>query len=212
MPHTRILLADDHPLFRRGVSALLAREPDLEVVGETASGAETLEAVERLRPDLVLLDLTLPAPNGLETAALLRESEYAPAVLFLSGMDDAASVRRALQAGARGFVSKTIDPALLVECVRATHRGERVFAGLQDTDFLNPQPPTENPLDRLSPREFQVLERLATGERNQAIASALGISTNTVKVHLRHILAKLEVENRVQAAALFMRSAHTEPA
>jgi DNA-binding NarL/FixJ family response regulator len=205
----RIVLADDHPMFREGLRFTLSREPDLDVVGEAADGVEAVRLTEELAPDLVVMDIAMPRLDGLTATRRLRERGGLPRVLVLTMSEDDESVFAALRAGAGGYLVKGADPEQVVSAVRAVAQGHAVFgshlAGRMLRFFSAAAPP--DPLPELSPREHEVLTLLADGMTNQQIGRALFISPVTVRNHVSSILSKLQVANR-QQAMLRARAAH----
>jgi DNA-binding NarL/FixJ family response regulator len=206
----RVLLADDHRLMREGTAALLASDDRLEVVGLASDGREALALAERRSPDVVLLDLNMPVLGGLEACAALREREPAPEVLMLTVSDEEPDLYAALRVGASGYLLKDMAPAELIEAVLAVARGEpriapemasRMLAELAGAADAAPR----DPLDALSEREREVLGLMADGLRNREIAERLVISEATVKTHVRHVLEKLRLRNRAEAAAFAAR-------
>ena len=197
----RIVLADDHPMFREGLRFTLSREPDLEVVGEAADGVEALRLTEELDPDLVVMDIAMPRLDGLSATRRLVERGMRARVLVLTMSEDDESVFAALRAGAAGYLVKGADPEEVVGAVRAVALGHAVFgsqlAARMLSFFSAAAPP--DPLPELSPREREVLTLLAEGMTNQQIGRALFISPITVRNHVSSILSKLQVSNRQQA-------------
>lgn len=197
-----VLLADDHPMFREGVRFTLAREPDLEVVGEAATGTEVLRLAGELDPDVVVMDLAMPEMGGLVATRRLAERGARARVLVLTMSEDDESVFAALRAGAGGYLVKGADPDQVVSAVRAVARGHAVFgphlAARMLTFFTAPTPEPGLP-DGLSAREREVLTLLAQGLSNAEIGRALFISPITVRNHVSNIFAKLQVTNRRQA-------------
>ncbi|MBB6096867.1 DNA-binding NarL/FixJ family response regulator [Deinobacterium chartae] len=195
----RLVLVDDHPIVREGLKAYLSLQSDLEVVGEAGSLEEAVRVVAASAPDVVLLDLRLPDGSGLDLLEHLPQP--GPRVLVLTSFLEAEEVREAMRRGASGFLVKHEAPAALVSSIRAALRGELP---------LDPQAvrvlarPHDDPLTALTARERQVLSLLGRGLSNKAIALELGVAEKTVKVHVGHLLAKLGVRHRVQAA-LFAR-------
>jgi DNA-binding NarL/FixJ family response regulator len=191
----RLLIADDHPIVRDGLRAALSGEPDLEIVGEAADGEQAVRLAADLRPDIVLMDLRMPGMDGVAAIRLL--SGTGPRVLVLTTFD--TDVLPALEAGASGYLLKDAPPEELVRAVRATHRGETVLApavaGRLAGDLRRPA------RGRLSPRELQVLRLVAGGATNKEAAADLFISEASVKTHLLHIYAKLDVRDRASAVA-----------
>jgi two-component system, NarL family, response regulator len=196
----RILVVDDHPLLREGMAAVLAAQPDLQLVGEAADGLQALQAYRTLRPDLVLLDLQLPGLGGIEViVALRKEFPQARIVVVTAARGDVQAVR-ALEAGASGYLLKSGLRRELVDTVRAVHQGRRqvqaeVAAGIAE-HLLG---------DSLSAREIQVLQRVAAGNSNKAVAALLSIAEETVKAHMKNILCKLGARDRTHAVAIAVK-------
>jgi DNA-binding NarL/FixJ family response regulator len=197
----RVLLADDHPMFREGLRFTLSREPDLTVVGEAGTGAEALRQAEELDPDVVVMDLAMPDLGGLAAPRRLTERGLRARVLVLTMSEDDENVFAALCAGAAGYLVKGADAEQVVSAVRAVAQGHAVFgpqlAVRMLTFFTVPQARETPP--GLSPREAEVLGLLADGLTNQEIGRALYISPITVRNHVSSIFAKLQVTNRRQA-------------
>jgi DNA-binding NarL/FixJ family response regulator len=205
----RVLLADDHRLMREGTAALLGADDGIEVVGLARDGREALALAERRRPDVVLLDLNMPEVDGLEACARLREMPSPPEVLMLTVSEEEPDLYAALRVGAAGYLTKDMPPAELIEAVLAVARGEPriapAMASRMLADLGRGEAPPEDPLARLSDREREVLALLAEGLRNREIADRLVISEPTVKTHVRHVLEKLRIRNRAEAAAFAAR-------
>lgn len=221
-----LFLIDDHTLMRRGLIALLSQHVDLSVVGDAADAGEALRRVPMLKPDVILLDNHLPGVSGIDAIAGLREMSAHSRILMLTVSEDGEDLAAALRSGAQGYLLKTIEGDLLADAIRRAMRGESVVspemltklvAALrsQDADERHaptpPPPPaqpapasaaaeTESASSRLSPREEEVLREIACGLSNKEIARNLGIAETTVKIHVQHILRKLGVSSRVQAA------------
>jgi two-component system nitrate/nitrite response regulator NarL len=204
----RLLVVDDHTLFRRGLVALLATEADLVVAGEAADAGEAARRARELQPDVILLDNHLPGVTGIAALAGLKEAAPTARVLMLTVSEDESDLSAALRAGAQGYVLKTIDGDMLAQAVRRTMRGESVVSPEMTGKLVQAlrsmhggEPPgSADPLDALSPREREILEHIARGASNKAIARALDIAETTVKIHVQHILRKLGLASRVQAA------------
>ena len=198
----RIVVIDDHTLFRRGLTALLARVPDFEVVGEAADGIAGVRTVLACRPDVVLLDLHMPGISGIEAMqAVLREAPGTHIVL-LTVSEDAEDLMAALRSGALGYLLKNIDSDFLVASVRRAAEGESVMSPEMNLKLLRElrtggTPPVETVL---SPREREIVVQLARGASNKEIARDFGVAESTVKIHVQHILRKLGLSSRVQAA------------
>jgi DNA-binding NarL/FixJ family response regulator len=201
-----VLVADDHPVVRQGVSVLLSVHEDMSVVGEAANGTDTLEMAARLRPDVLLLDLKLPGVDGFGVLGQLPERSPATRALVLTSVIDPAQVTLALRAGAAGFLYKDVDPDALVRAIRSVHDGHTVLAH-EAAALLAVRPGGQDGrgLDSLTGREREVLSLLAGGRSNREIARTLGVSEKTIKTHVSAILAKLGVADRTQAAVLAVR-------
>jgi DNA-binding NarL/FixJ family response regulator len=197
----RVVLADDHHMFREGLRFTLSREPDVEVVAEAATGVDAVRLVGELDPDVVVMDLAMPELGGLAATRRLTELGARTRVLVLTMSEDDDSVFAALRAGAGGYLVKGADPDQVISAVRAVARGHAVFgphlAVRMLTFFADPRGPAELP--GLSPREREVLGLLADGMSNADIGRALFISPITVRNHVSSIFAKLQVTNRHQA-------------
>jgi DNA-binding NarL/FixJ family response regulator len=205
----RVLIADDQALVRAGFHAILETQPDMEVVGEAADGAEAVELARALGPDVVLMDVRMPALDGIEaTQRLLRESEP-PKVLMLTTFDLDEYLYEAMRAGASGFLLKDVPRDQLINAVRTVVRGDALLAPalvrrLVDDFVRRPPPGSRVPphLEALSQREREVLKLIARGLSNLEIADRLFLSEATVRTHVGHILAKLGLRDRVQAVVL----------
>lgn len=194
----RILLVDDHAMVRRGLASLLGTFDDLEVVGEAADGAAALAQCERLRPDVVVMDLVLPGIDGVEATRLLRRLCPAPQVVVLSGFQDEGWVQGALAAGAIGYLLKGADADQLVGAIRRAAEGHATLAP-EAAEALIQLAVHAAPADALSEREHEVLALLAQGLSNPEIARRLFVSRSTVKFHVSSILAKLGSASRTEA-------------
>ncbi len=208
----RILLIDDHTLFRSGVKALLQRQPDFEVVGEASDGLEGVKLVEQVEADVVLLDVDMPSMNGHEALAQIRETHPNLAVLMLTVSEDCETLGECLKLGARGYLLKKIDQDFLLRSIRAAYAGDSVISPQMMTKFVNrfadpegtkqARPASAQGQDPsvLTRRERQTLAWLARGVSNKEIARALNLAESTVKVHVQSVLRKLNLSSRVQAA------------
>lgn len=211
-PAITLFLIDDHTLLRRGMVALLSQQPDLRVVGEAGDAAEALRLLPTLRPDVILLDNHLPGVRGVDAIAGLREASQGSRVVMLTVSEDGQDLAAALRNGAQGYLLKTIDGDLLAQAIRRAAHGEpvvspemmgKLVAAFQSQGAPIPEPlPQEEaaPVSLLSPREEEVLREIARGRSNKEIARALDIAETTVKIHVQHILRKLGLSSRVQAA------------
>jgi DNA-binding NarL/FixJ family response regulator len=199
----RVLLADDHPVVRRGLAALLSTLPDFEVVGEAVDGESAVKEAQLSRPDVVLMDVRMPGIDGVEATRRLREVVPDAAVLVLTMYDDDATVFTAMQAGARGYLLKGAEQDEIADAIRAVVRGQAIFGpGIASRlleHFANPPAPAADPFPELTPRETEILELLAEGRRTAEIAGTLHLSPKTVSNNLTTIFAKLEVADRTAA-------------
>ena len=212
----RILVVDDHTLFRRGLIALLSREPHFEVVGDAADAGEAQRRAQDLQPDLILLDNHLPGVRGVDALPALREAAPKARVLMLTVSEDEQDLGTALKAGAAGYLLKTIEGDALATAIGRVMRGESVVAPEMTSKLVSAfqnggatppaAPPAPSPaqalLGQLSPRERDILRGIARGASNKEIGTELGIAETTVKIHVQHVLRKLAVSTRVQAAVL----------
>ncbi len=203
METMRILVAEDHPLFRKGVTSLLASEPDFEVVGEATTGEEAAARVQELQPDVVLMDLQMPGKGGIEATREISHDSPSVRVLIVTLFEDDDSVFMALRAGARGYVLKDADEEELVRAIRAVNRGEAIFSPAVATRMLAyfaapiPAPPQVFPT--LTDREREILDLIARGHPNPSIARLLSLSTKTVGNYVSNVFTKLQVADRAQA-------------
>ena len=235
----RLLVVDDHTLFRRGLMALLARDERVTVVAEAADAGEALRHAAQHQPDVVLLDNHLPGVHGIDALPQLLALQPAPKVLMLTVSEDADDLARALSRGASGYLLKTVEGQDLIDAIEAVHRGESAVSPEMTSKLVaayrhavggapvgapplpvepelatsatpatpaaptaSAAPATPHPLSRLSPRERDILREIARGASNKEIARTLDIAETTVKIHVQHILRKLNLSSRVQAAVL----------
>ena len=203
-----VLIADDHPVVRQGLRVLLSLEDDIEVVGEVGDGAEAVELAAALVPDVILLDLKLPALDGLGVLADLRDRGLPSHTLVLTSVADQASVTVAMRAGAAGFLYKDVDPDALVRAVRSVYDGNTVLAPEAAGSLVRAgaRSAAVAGLDALTAREREVLAQVAEGRSNREIARLLHVSEKTVKTHVSSVLAKLGVADRTQAALYAVRN------
>jgi DNA-binding NarL/FixJ family response regulator len=212
MEKIRVLLADDHALFRRGLASLLAHREDLEVVGEAATGEEAIERARDLMPDVILMDVRMPGINGLEATRRLNEEMPYVKIVILTVSEDEDDLFAALKGGAQGYLLKNIDPDELIANIHQVQRGEAPLAPAMAAKILREfSAAAPRPGPALTQRERQVLELVARGDANKEIARHLQISENTVKNHLRNILEKLHLQNRVQAVMYALREGLIRP-
>jgi DNA-binding NarL/FixJ family response regulator len=211
-PSIRVLLVDDHPLFRKGIASLLSSEPGFEVLGEASDGQEAIEKARDLMPDVILMDISMPGVNGLEATQRIKQEIPYVRIVILTVSDEDQNLFEAIKSGAQGYLLKKIEPQTLFQTLRGVLEGEAPLSRVMATKLLaefarqrraasEPRTPTAT----LTEREKEVLGLLAAGKTNKEIAGALGIAENTVKNHLKNILEKLHLENRVQAATFALR-------
>lgn len=200
LPHT-LILVDDHPMMRRGLRQLIELEGDLTVVGEANNGFEACALLERLSPDLVVLDNNMPQLNGVETLKRLREQGFAGKILLFTVSDAEHDVRDAMRFGADGYLLKDMEPEHLIARLREVLRGNLVISPSLTTVLAQAlrTPQGASSLD-LTERERQVLKMIAAGLSNKMIGNKLGITEGTVKVHVKNLLHKLGLRSRVEAA------------
>lgn len=210
----RILVVDDHTLFRRGLIALLTRDPQLQVVGDAADAGEALRRAQELQPDLILLDNHLPGVNGVDALPSLLEAVAGVRVLMLTVSEDEEDLAAALRGGACGYLLKTIEGDALVDAITRAVHGESVVApemtgklfaayrGAASTGLRAAKATVATPMALLSPREQDILRGIARGASNKEIGRDLGIAETTVKAHVQNVLRKLNVASRVQAAVI----------
>ncbi len=209
----RILVVDDHTLFRRGLTALLARDASLQVVGDAADAGEAQRRAAELQPDLILLDNHLPGVTGVDALPALRQAAPAARIMMLTVSEDEADLAAALRGGACGYLLKTIEGDALVTAIHRAMGGASVVAEEMTGKLVaayrgaaaapaggEAAPPPPSPIDQLSPRERDILRGIARGASNKEIARDLGIAETTVKIHVQHVLRKLGFSSRVQAA------------
>lgn len=203
---TRILLADDHTVVRHGVRMILTAEEDLEVVGEAANGREAVSEAERLQPDVVVMDVTMPELNGIEATRRIGEVAPRSRVLALSMHKDSVYVREILRAGARGYLLKDSPEGDLVNAVRAVARGEGFLSsGVAEAVLSDYRRHVTDPIDLLTSREREVLQLIAEGKTNKDIATALNLSVYTVEAHRGRIMEKLNLHSSGELVRFALR-------
>lgn len=212
MTPIRLLVVDDHSLFRRGLTALLSQEPGIAVVGEAADGGEALRRAEGLQPDVILLDNHMPGVRGVDLLPGLFDVAPQARVLMLTVSEDEEDLAAALRGGAMGYLLKTMDGRDLADALQRVMHGESVVSPELTSKLVNafklsasaatagPASPTLDAEAGLSPREHDILKEIARGASNKEIARTLGIAETTVKIHVQHILRKLNLSSRVQVA------------
>ncbi|HZA82533.1 MAG TPA: response regulator transcription factor [Actinomycetes bacterium] len=199
-PPIRLVVADDHPVVRDGLRAMLATQPDMELVGEAATGSEAVERARALRPDVVLMDLQMPELDGPAAIATLREQAPGARVLVLTTFGTDADITRAVDAGATGYLLKDAPREQLFGAIRAAARGEAVLSPSVATRVLGRmRAPAE---EALSPRELEILQAVARGLSNKDIGRRLYVSEATVKTHLLRVFSKLGVDDRTAAVTV----------
>jgi DNA-binding NarL/FixJ family response regulator len=210
MARIRVLLADDHSLFREGLAGILGAQPDMEVVGEASDGLEAVVMARQLKPDLVLMDIQMPGMDGLEATRQIARDLPEAAIVILTVRDDAEYLFEAVKNGARGYLLKNIRSKEMIAMLRGVAEGEaplapamaaRMIEEFRRLSRLAPEPGEAGP-DGLTERETEVLALAAAGKSDKEIAETLSLSLHTVKSHMRNILAKLHVGSRREAARL----------
>lgn len=211
MDTIRLLVSDDHALFREGLRALFSATPGIEVIGEAATGEETLALAEALQPDIILMDINMPGMDGIQTTRRVLRANPTIGVIMVTMLEEDAPLFSAVRAGARGYVLKGARHQELLQTVRAVARGQvlfgpstasRIMGFFHDIEAdLKPSAPEET-FPELTPRELEVLELVAQGAKNSEIAEQLVISNKTVRNHITSIFAKLQVADRAQAIIL----------
>ena len=199
-PYIRIFSVDDHPLLREGIAAIIDNQPDMQMVAQAATGSEAIQMFRQHLPDVTLLDLRLPDMSGIDVLIAIRSEFPEARVVMLTTFEGDVDIRRALEAGARGYVLKNMPPKDLVEVIRQVNKGRKripaeVAAHL--AEYVGE--------DDLTEREVDVLRHVASGNRNRDIGEQLFISEETVKVHIKHIMEKLGASDRTQAVAIAVR-------
>ena len=224
MSDIRVLVVDDHDLFRRGLMEVLEEEPDLKVVGEARNGQEAIDQVDRVSPDVVFMDLNMPVRSGIETTAYMTQKWPDLKVLVLTVSEEAADLFFALSVGARGYVLKISNPQEIIDALRQVHQGWVVVSPAMAPRFLSDlgehgegggrSRSGNGQFDKeiqLTIREQEILRHVARGLSNAELAETLLVSENTVKTHIKNILGKLHMKNRSEAATYAARIGLTQP-
>ncbi|QPC80944.1 response regulator transcription factor [Phototrophicus methaneseepsis] len=207
MEMLRVLLADDHALFRQGLKSLLDAQPDIEVVGSAANGLEAIALARQTMPQVILMDVEMPQCNGLEATRQIKQEFPNIKIVMLTVVDNDNTIFEAIKCGAMGYLLKSLEAYQLFDMLEGVRRGDAPLSGgiaakiLKEFSHPAPAPSEDTHLtEDLSEREQEVLELIATGKTNKEIAEVLCITENTVKTYLGNILAKLHLQNRIQAA------------
>ncbi|MBI4318423.1 MAG: response regulator transcription factor [Chloroflexi bacterium] len=208
----RILIVDDHPIFRQGLAALLATRASLEVVGEASNGEEALNLAHNLTPDLVLMDIHMPGIGGIEATRRIRHELRTVRVVVLTVSDDEEDLFEAVKAGAQGYIVKNLTSGEVLDLIERAAMGEAAFTPvLASKALLTLGEGLKHGQQGLSPREREVLEHLVQGFSNAMIAKSMGLSEATVRFHLRNILSKLHAKSRTEAAVQAVRHHFVRP-
>ena len=199
-PGIRIAIVDDHPVVRAGLGSMLTTQPGMDVVGSASSGAEALRLLDKMRPDVVLMDLRMPGMSGLEAMRQINSRPDPPRIIVLTSFDTDEDIYQSVGAGAHGYVLKDAPQDRLLEAINVVHAGGRYFPA-DIASRLTERMARSN----LTPRELEVLQLVAKGLTNKQIGLAFGISDNTARNHVNSIIEKLEVSDRTEAATIAMR-------
>ena len=217
MPSIRVLLVDDHVLFRRGMASLLREREEFDVVGEAMDGREAIQKARELMPDVILMDISMPKMDGIEATRSIKQELPYLKIVMLSASEEESDLFEAIKSGAQGYLLKKIEPQELFAMLKGVVQGDapisRAMAAKILGEFAHQARRTaepSSPAANLSPREKEVLDLVTQGKSNKEIAAALAIAENTVKNHLKNILEKLHLENRVQAATYALREGLVE--
>jgi DNA-binding NarL/FixJ family response regulator len=209
----RVLVVDDHALFRRGLEMVLEQEPDIDVVGEAGDGAEAVEKAAETTPDIVLLDVRMPKRGGIDACTAIKDAVPSSKIIMLTISDEEADLYDAIKAGAMGYLLKEISIEEVASAIRAVHGGQSLISPSMASKLLNEfasmikrgDDRHQVPAPRLTDREMEVLRLVAKGLNNRDIAKQLFISENTVKNHIRNILEKLQLHSRMEAVVYAVR-------
>ena len=196
----RVMCVDDHPIVREGIAAIISLQPDMTMAGTAATGREAVERFVELRPDVSLVDLRLPDMSGFDVIRAIRARSPNARIIVLSSHEGDVDIQRALEAGAQGYVAKGIVRDELLDIIRGVHAGKRRLPAAVAQTLAEHMAD-----DPISPRELEVLSLMAAGKRNKEIAGDLSIAEDTVKMHVRNILSKLQVSDRTEAVTIALR-------
>lgn len=196
----RVLICDDHPVVREGLAALISRRPNMQLVGEASNGREAVEQFFIHHPDVTLMDQRMPVLDGVTALERIREKCPEARIILLTTYDGSEDIYRGLRAGAKAYLLKDVSRSELVECIRSVHEGKTEISPQVATRLAN-----RVAREDLTPREMEVLRQMTAGKSNKEIGTALNISESTVKVHVNHILQKLGVESRTEAATVALK-------
>ncbi|MCL5997551.1 MAG: response regulator transcription factor [Chloroflexi bacterium] len=207
MSPIRVLVVDDHPLFRQGVLFTLSRHPEMNIVGEGENGRQAVDLAQQLHPDVLLLDITMPESSGLQAAAEVKRVSPETQIVMLTASEEGDDLMAAMKAGAQGYVVKGAGAGEIVAAIMAASRGEAYITPKMAGNLLREMThkPGDDPLSELTDRERQVLELVARGLSNKEVGAELGLAEKTVKHYLTAVLQKLHVRSRVEAALLAQR-------
>ena len=208
----RVLLVDDHALFRKGLASLLGDQPEVKVVGEASNGFEAIEAAKLLKPDLIFMDINMPECDGLEATKKIKEILPSIKIVMLTASEEDQYLFEAMKIGAQGYLLKDLELKQFIDLLQSLSKGEAILSSSLATKIFKEfskgdkdAKSTDPTVDQLTERETTILRFVAEGLLNKEIADELGISENTVKIHMRNILEKLHLKNRIQAAVYAVR-------
>ncbi|PWT93103.1 MAG: DNA-binding response regulator [Acidobacteria bacterium] len=196
----RILLVEDHAIVREGIAKILATNKDLEVIGEAANGKDAVSLFAQLRPDLAIIDVSMPGMSGIETASQIRTRFQDACIIMLSSHDHEEDIYQAIQAGARGYILKDASAAELFAAIDVVRKGERYIPPAVARQLAQ-----RIAMDELTERESEILKLISAGKSNKEIADTLGVSEGTIKSHVNHILSKLGATDRTQAVSIAIK-------
>jgi DNA-binding NarL/FixJ family response regulator len=204
----KVLIVDDHTLFRKGLINVLQQQPEIQVVGEAKDGKEGTELADSLKPDVILMDVQMPVVNGIQATQAVREKSPDIRIIMLTVSEEDEDLFSAIKAGARGYLVKNIEPEQLIKAIQLVMKGESVIPHTMASKVLTEfsriarkaETPSNSESKPLTPREREILQLLGQGGSNKEIANRLCLSEQTVKIHLKNILKKLHMNNRIQAA------------